>query len=77
MILTTVHIHVVGSADLMHGRVVAACIRSGVAAHRCVSSALLLEYICMSECPSGLRKLAEELIDSPNIVKIEMGRPRI
>jgi hypothetical protein len=75
--LTTVHIHVDGSADLVHGRVIAACIRSGVTAHPCVRSAVLLEYICMSEGPSGLRKLAEELIGSPNILKIEMRRPRV
>ncbi|MDB5833866.1 MAG: hypothetical protein JWR14_3696 [Caballeronia sp.] len=54
-----------------------ACIHSGVTARRCVSSALLLEYVCMSESPSGLRMLAEELIGSPHILKIVMGRPRI
>jgi len=75
MIVATVRIHVDGAYETVHERVGAACARSGVVVHRCVKLPRLLEYVCTSHVPTGLRTLAEELVRGPHILKIEMCQP--
>lgn len=76
MIVASVRIHVDGACEAVHERVVAACVRSGVVVHRYINSALLLEYLCTTDAPSGLRTLAEELVCGPHILKVEVGPPK-